>query len=139
MIIVDARTIASLLLPDERATLAQSAYSRDPAWASTPLWRTEFRHILIGYLEKKLVSIERAEQIIELAETRMQPRQYQVVSRHVIDIVMESGLSAGQAEYVALARELNLTLVSVDSTIIQAYPDTALHLSDFAEGRQLDV
>ena len=50
----------------------------------------------------------------------------------VIDVALECGLTAYDAEFVALARLLGVPLVTMDSAILRGAPDVANSLEAFA-------
>jgi predicted nucleic acid-binding protein len=57
---------------------------------------------------------------------------HEVSDQEVFAIVQESSLSAYDAEYVALARRLGVTLVTTDRQVLEQYPNLAVRLQDFA-------
>ena len=60
----------------------------------------------------------------------MQAGEYQVQSRDVLGLAEESGCSAYDCEYIALAKDLGINLVTTDKQLIKAFPDIAMHLTD---------
>ncbi|MFW6313566.1 MAG: type II toxin-antitoxin system VapC family toxin, partial [Spirochaetota bacterium] len=55
-------------------------------------------------------------------------REHEVAPDAALRIALESGLSAYDAEYVALARELGCTLLTNDGRIVREAPDVARQL-----------
>ncbi|MBN2246246.1 MAG: hypothetical protein JW755_10425 [Candidatus Aminicenantes bacterium] len=49
----------------------------------------------------------------------------------MLDLVAASDCSAYEYEYVALARHLNVKLVTGDKKILQNFPDTAVDITGF--------
>ena len=49
----------------------------------------------------------------------------------ILDLVAASDCSAYDCEYVALARHLNLKLVTYDKKILHNFPDIAVDLTGF--------
>ena len=47
MIVADTNLIAYLLLPGPLTDRAGRVYERDPVWVAPPLWRSEFRNVLV--------------------------------------------------------------------------------------------
>ena len=60
MIVVDSNILAYLYLPGEFTAAAEALLEREPEWAAPPLWRSEFRNILAGYVRRKMLSFEQA-------------------------------------------------------------------------------
>jgi predicted nucleic acid-binding protein len=125
MIVVDSNIIAYLYISGEHSALVESVLRKDPVWAAPYLWRSEFRNILALYVRRQLLSLADASQIVETAAALMAPREYHVVSQAVLRLSAESGCSAYDAEFVALANELNVPLVTVDKQLIRRFPARA--------------
>src|SRR5436190_1687614 len=53
----------------------------------------------------------------------------------VFNLCQRSGCSGYDAEFIWLAIELNLRVVTADSALIKAFPDIALGIEDFASGK----
>jgi predicted nucleic acid-binding protein len=68
------------------------------------------------------------------AEEDLRESTRSVPTRRVLQLVDETDHSAYDCEYVALAQELNVTLVTGDQTVSDLFPDTAVLLEDYAAG-----
>jgi predicted nucleic acid-binding protein len=76
--------------------------------------------------------LEKALQILRDAEAFMHQRDFPVDSASVLALAAASGCSAYDCEFVALAREFGLPLVTSDHMIVQQFPETAVSLQAFA-------
>jgi predicted nucleic acid-binding protein len=123
MIVVDSNVIAYLYLATEHSDAAEELMQRDPAWAAPPLWRSELRSVLTGYLRRKSITFEHACRIQEEAENLLESTEFQVSSRAVLQLVKESDCSAYDCEFVALAIELSTKLVTQDRKLLRAFPE----------------
>ena len=56
----------------------------------------------------------------------MAGREYSVVSQQVIQLAKESGCSAYDCEFVSLAMDLGIPLVTADRQILRAFPNVAM-------------
>lgn len=135
MIVVDTNIIGYLYLSSERSRQAEQALLRDSVWAAPLLWRSEFRNVLAQYIRKGLLSFEDAVRIMDEAIGLMNGREYEVASMAVLQLVGGSTLSAYDCEFVALARDLGVPLVTVDTQILRQFPTNSLSLDAFAEGK----
>lgn len=131
MIVVDVNVMAYLFLPSEFTDQAEKLMAADPDWVAPPLWRSEFRNILANYLRKGLLTLDKALEIQREAETQMADSEREADSAEVLRLAQNSGCSAYDCEYVALARTLQIKLVSHDKKLVRAFPKTALSLSEF--------
>jgi predicted nucleic acid-binding protein len=132
VIVADTNLIAYLFIQGDRTTQAERVLMGDAEWASPYLWRSEFRNVLAFYIRKGLLSLADAQLFIQEAETLMQGREYEVSSAQVLNLVANSTLSAYDCEYVALAQDLAVPLVTSDKKLLKAFPATAVAIEAFA-------
>jgi len=104
---------------------------KDTNWVAPLLWRSEFRNVLALYKRKRSLSVEQAQQIMQEAMLLMQEREYEIVSAQVLELVAASGCSAYDCEFVALAKDLGIPLVTVDKKVLREFPQVAVSLDDF--------
>jgi predicted nucleic acid-binding protein len=126
MIVVDSNLIGYLYLSGERSAQAEQVLRKDSHWAAPLLWRSEFRNVLALYLRKNILSLEAAREIMEEATSLMQDQEYDVVSSQVLQLAAQSKCSAYDCEFVALAQDLGVALVTVDKQVLAQFPEIAL-------------
>ena len=129
MIVVDVNELAYLYLPGQHTAAAESLLLRDTDWSVPRLWRSEFRNILATYMRQGLLSLEQAIDIHKSAEDLLAVNEYEVSTLQVLRLSKESGCSAYDCEYVALAQHLNVPLVTADKQLLKAFPDAAMALA----------
>lgn len=122
MIVVDTNVLAYLWLPGERTQAAERLLKRDPDWNAPLLWRSEFRNVLAGCLRRGDLNLETALQIADGAEGQMRGREFAVPSAQVLARVHESDCSAYDCEFVALADELGVSLITSDDKLLKSFP-----------------
>jgi len=132
MIIVDTNIIGYLYLTSERSTQAEQVLVKDPQWAAPYLWRSELRNVLALYIRKQILSLAEAQQVMEEAIGLMQDQEYEINSLQVLRLVASSTCSAYDCEFVALAQDLGVRLVTVDRQILDQFPAVAVSLEAFA-------
>lgn len=125
MIVVDSNILAYLYLPGEFTEAAEALFESDPDWAAPVLWRSEFRNILAGYVRRGNLSFDQALAIQEEAESLLAGAEYEVDSRSVMLLVKDSDCSAYDCEFVALARQLGASLVTMDGKLLRTFPEIA--------------
>jgi len=125
MIVVDTNILAYLYLPGEFTEAAEALLESDPDWVAPILWRSEFRNILAGYVRRGSLGFDQALAIQEEAESLLAGAEYEVDSRSVMMLVKDSDCSAYDCEFVALARQLGTSLVTMDSKLLRAFPQIA--------------
>jgi predicted nucleic acid-binding protein len=129
MIVVDTNVIAYLWLPGARTAAAERLLKRDSDWNAPLLWRSEFRNVLAGYLRRRDVKLETALQIADGAEEQMRGREFSVSSAEVLARAAESGCSAYDCEFVVLAEELGVPLITSDEKLAKSFPSVARPLA----------
>jgi predicted nucleic acid-binding protein len=79
------------------------------------------------------MKLDEAMRVLQLAEEIMGGREYQVSSERVLELAARSKCTGYDCEYVALAQELGVPLVTADRQILKAFPKTAVSLEKFAQ------
>ncbi len=106
MIVADANVILYALTEGEHTAAAREALENADSVAVPPLWRLEVANALAVIARRGLLTPEQAEQVFSGALATFSSREHEVTPDAALRIAMASGLSAYDAEYVALAREL---------------------------------
>jgi len=136
VIVADSNLIAYLLIQGDHTESAEAVLAKDPVWAAPVLWRSEFRNILALYLRQGHLDLSAALQYVNEAEALLSGREYQVPSAPVLKLTQESGCSAYDCEFVHLAQELEVPLVTSDKKVLRAFPDVAVSPQSYAARAQ---
>lgn len=128
MIVVDTNVVASLYLESQFTARAEELLRKDPEWAVPILWRSEFRNILAGAMRRKALTLGEASQVLAEAESLLAGNEHEVGSLQVLELVRDSDCSAYDCEFIALARQLGVKLVTQDSKLLKAFPEVAIPL-----------
>ena len=136
MIVVDTNIIGYLFLSSERSPAAEQALRKDPEWAAPILWRSELRNVLALYLRKELITLQQAQRIMHGALEALRGREYEVSSFEVLRLAAESNCSAYDCEFIAVAGDLRIPLVTVDRRLLRAFPAVAVSLKAFIASSQ---
>lgn len=131
MIVVDTNIIVYLFLPSEYSVLAEKVVTKDPNWAAPFLWRSEFCNVLLYFIRKKGLPLAKAVQIMEQAQKHMDGNEYETIPLRVLQFAAESSCSAYDCEFVALAYDLGVPLVTVDKQILAQFPQIAISLEKY--------
>jgi len=131
MIVVDTNVIAYLFLPGDRTKQARDTLRKDPEWVVPLLWRSEFLNILVVYLRQGQILLRHANRLMQEAERLMTGGEYQVPSNEVLTLANTSDCSAYDCEFVALAKEMEILLITTDKKLIKAFPSLVIHIKNF--------
>jgi predicted nucleic acid-binding protein len=131
VIVIDTNVLVYLLLPGEHTEQAERVLRRDPVWAAPFLWWSEFRNVLAVYMRQGRLSLDQAFQLMNNAEILLQGREYTVSSVRVLRLVAGTRCSAYDGEFVALAQDLGLSLVTSDARLLAEFQATAIAMDMF--------
>ncbi len=131
MIIADTNIISYLLLPTSYTNSVENLYEIDPDWSAPILWKSEFRNVMALYLRKKIITLEKAMQLQDAAESIIIQNEYDVSSSQVLSLIDGSNCSSYDCEFVALAHHFDTKLVTQDRKILNEFPSTAISVSNF--------
>jgi predicted nucleic acid-binding protein len=131
VIVVDTNVLVYLLLPGEHTEHAERVLRRDPVWTAPLLWRSEFRNMLAVYMRQGRLSLDHALRLMDTAEILLQGREYTVSSVRVLSLVAGTRCSAYDGEFVALAQDLGLSLVTSDARLLAEFPATVIAMDMF--------
>jgi predicted nucleic acid-binding protein len=131
LIVVDTNVIAYFTIPGDMSDLAEAVRANDPVWAAPWLWRSEMRNLLILYERRGLLSIAEIQGYMSDAEELLLGREYRVGSKGVLSLAANSGCTAYDCEFVYLAEELSVSMVTSDKKLLSAFPQVATSMDDF--------
>jgi predicted nucleic acid-binding protein len=133
VIVTDTNLVTFLVVRNEQTELAASVCEADPVWIAPLLWRSEFRNALSKYILHGGMTLDAALLALRSAEEIIGGREYRVSSQQVLDLVVQSKCSAYDCEFVALALDLGVPLVTADKQLLKAFPKVAVSLEKFAK------
>ena len=133
MIVVDTNLIGYLYLESAHSRQAEQALLKDGQWAAPLLWRSEFRNVLAHYIRKQWLSLEKCRQVMNEALVLLEEQEYEVDSHSVLALAAKSACSAYDCEFVALAQELGVPLVTIDKQILEDFPTIAVSIEAFVD------
>ena len=133
MIVVDTNVISYFYLSSDHSELAEQLFMKNSSWSAPILWRSEFRNVLSFYIRKKIIPLRDAIDIFETAERLFQQNEYEINSVQVLKLSQESGCSAYDCEFVNLAQDLNVPLVTMDKKLLNQFKGTAVSIQEYIE------
>jgi predicted nucleic acid-binding protein len=134
LIVADTNLITYLLLKGPCAPDAEAVYAKDPEWVAPVLWRSEFRNVLSVSLRRAVLSLDAVLGLMDRAERLMQGRGYQTASARILRLAADSGCTSYDCEFVALAQELAIPLVTADTALLAKFRSVAISMQNFCSG-----
>jgi predicted nucleic acid-binding protein len=126
MIVTDASLLAHLLIPSSDSALAEGVYRKDPEWSASVLWRSELRSVLLKHIRHSGMDMELAKAVVEKALLVIRDRETLPRTPAVLEAAVSFKVSAYDAEYLVLARQLGVPLLTFDRKLQQAAPGLAI-------------
>jgi len=134
VIVADTNLIAYLLISGDHTSAAEAVIEKEPTWCAPVLWRSEFRNLLALYLRQGQLDLAAAVRLMGEAEALLAPGEFDVASDAVLQVANRCRLSAYDCEFVSLALELQVPLVTSDRGVLAAFPEIAVAPEEFARG-----
>ena len=131
MIVADSNLIAYLLIPGDKSAIADEVFLKDPDWAVPLICRSEIRNILSLYMRHEKMSLHQAQATMEKAERLWREHEYSVPSNDVLELTHKHNVTAYDGEFVVLAQELGVTLVTFDKAVKKMFPRIAIDPVDY--------
>ena len=124
--VVDTNVVAALMLPTAANAEVAELLRQVSDWRLPPLWRSEFRQVLLKYVRADLATPEQALALWHKALERFELSEQPVAGHQVLALAIATGCSTYDAEFVVLARQLNCRLLTFDRKLLQLFPDLAM-------------
>ncbi len=131
MIVADTNLIAYLLVDGPFTKEARAVFEKDPDWAAPSFWRSEFRNVLVLSLRRGVMSFLDAMETMEDADLLMGGKSRDSASFRILRLAADSGCSAYDCEFVALAQDLGVPLVTSDRVLIEKFKPAAVSMKTF--------
>ena len=131
MIVVDANVIAYLLIAGAKTADAQAAYERDSHWVVPDLWRDEFLNVLATYVRQGGATLPLAQATWQAAEALFAGNERRADPQTVLEVADRFRLSAYNAQYLAIALESGVGLLTEERALRQSAPQHTATIREF--------
>ncbi len=135
MIVVDTNIVVAFVLDSDQTAAAVDVHVKDPEWAAPVLWRSELRNVLAQHVRAGRLDLPTAVERMAAAVEHVVTHEQDVASNDVLRLAIDSGCSAYDCEFVALAEWLGATLVTLDRAVLRAFPERAMSPGSFTGER----
>jgi len=135
MIVVDTNILAYLMIKGERTEQARQLYTQNSAWNVPHLWQHEFLNVLTTLVKQGGATVDDALILWRQALALLAQREQDINLHEALAIATENGISAYDAQYLALAQALHCPLVTEDKRLAHKFPDKALTMQDYLRAK----
>jgi predicted nucleic acid-binding protein len=137
MIVVDTNIVSYLYLAGDRSQASEELLAYDAQWVAPALWLSEFRNVLALYLRKNILNLNDVLLITQQAEKLLSDNTYEVSSPQVMELVNDSSCSAYDCEFIALAKHLDIPLITADKKLLHWFPTIAKTVESYISSEDL--
>jgi len=121
MVAVDTNVVAYLLIEGDRTADAQALYARDPDWRSEGFLLIEFCNLLATCVRAGKLDSDTAGGLLATAEQTLSGI-VNLPHARALALAAEFGVSAYDARFLAVARQLGARLVTEDAKLRRSAP-----------------
>jgi predicted nucleic acid-binding protein len=122
VIVADTNAVAYLLIAGEKTARAQRAYDLDSEWTLPELWRHEFLSVLAAFVRQGGATLAAAAELWQTAVALFGPSQRPADMLLALQIAAGHQISAYDAQFVALAMEPGVPLITEDQALLRKFP-----------------
>ncbi len=133
MIVVDTNLLVHFWFSSDSSNLSDQLYQKNSHWVAPILWKSEFRNVVLLYMRKDLIDLGEALLIVEKAERQMKDREFQVNSVQVLHHASQSNCSSYDCEFVSLANDFDINLITLNKQVLTEFPGIAKHPKEVIE------
>jgi predicted nucleic acid-binding protein len=135
VIVADASVVTFLFLEGELSGIVRELYTTDPEWVTPPILNHEMLNILaaVGSAEG---NVQGMEELWREARGVLGSRQQIPDPQRSLRLAIELGISGYQAQYLALADQLKLPLLTTDALLLDLLPKKTCRPEVYLEARR---
>jgi predicted nucleic acid-binding protein len=122
VIVVDVNVVAYFLVEGDRTAAARDLARRDPDWRLPSLWRHEFLNVLATFAREGGATVTEARILWRRAVDVFESREQGVDMESALVLAAENRISAYDAQYIALARQLQTVCITEDRRLLRIFP-----------------
>jgi predicted nucleic acid-binding protein len=132
VIVADTNLISYLLIEGEQTNSARRVWEIDPHWKMPPLWRSEFLSVLATTARVGIIEETQAISLWRNAVSIFSRCEQEPDGEQVLCFALKYKISAYDAQFIVLAYDLSIPLVTADKKLRHACPDLTVSLEKFA-------
>ena len=132
MIVADTTLVTYFLIDGQFTAEAERVRARDVDWIAPRLLRSELLNVLSSYIRFRGMDRDLAVKLFRRGISMVDMTDPDPDPVEVLNISQAGPCTGYDAEFVWLARRRNVRFVTTDGELLGAFPDVAVHPSQFA-------
>ena len=131
MIVADTNLVSYLLIDGEHTDAARRVWEKDSEWFLPSLWRSEYLSVLTASVRADVLGREQALTAWATGIRLFGRAEHNPDGVLVLAAALTYGISAYDAHFVVVAKDLNVRLVTGDRAMQKACGSIAVLIADF--------
>lgn len=131
MIVIDANILIYSLIECDYSPLIQQLREKDADWRTTGLCLHETLNVLATYQRREVLTLPQCRKLLDVADRFIKIAQGDVEMDAALALAAQYAITGYDAQYVALAQNLNAPLISEDRKLRKAVPGIAFSMQEF--------
>jgi predicted nucleic acid-binding protein len=131
MIVIDANILVYALIECDNSRLIPQLREKDADWRTTGLCLHETLNVLATYQRRDLLTLEQCRELLKSATPFLTVAQCEVDMEDSLVLAAKYGITGYDAQYVALAHNLDVPLITEDRKLRQAVRGAAISMQEF--------
>lgn len=123
MIVADTNIITYLMIKGKFTDQAEKVFYKDSDWVVPELWKHEFLNIMATLVSTKRSELNDVITCYEKAIKLFSRLEKEPNYHNVLTISIRHKISAYDAQFIALAMESDLPLITQDKQLTEKFPD----------------
>jgi predicted nucleic acid-binding protein len=133
VIVVDVNIIAYFLIEGEKTAAARDLLRREPNWRLPPLWRHEYLNVLATFARNGGATAAEALSLWRRGVEWLGPLELSVNMESALELATGNRISTYDAQYIALAQQLQTLCVTEDQRLLKAFPALTCTMQPFGK------
>jgi len=129
VVLVDTNILAYLMIQGDRTAAAQKLFERDSDWCSEAFVIVELSNVIATYVRTGGLTHAQGAKLLVEAQAHI-PTLNSVVNAQALETAMQFGISAYDARFISLAKQLKQKLVTEDAKLRVAVPAWTMSLAE---------
>lgn len=126
MIVVDTNVVVRFVLRGMNSDTADRVLERVPSWVAPALIRSEVRNVLVTSMRTSRMTLAEAREAGSRIEKVVIESDARISTDAVLALAGRSGCTAYDCEFVSVAMDLGVPLVTSDRQVLEAFPEVAV-------------
>jgi predicted nucleic acid-binding protein len=131
MIVTDTNILTSLFFPATSSAVVEKLQKKTEDWIVPPIWRSEFIDVAAAYFRKGIISYDQALEAVSQAAKILEDAEMEPDILITMSMIKNSKCTPYDCQFVALAFQMNVRLLTLDPQILIEFPAIAIKPQDY--------